>query len=106
MQQDFINKLQKMRDIYGHSMHISSGYRCPAHNAKIGGAKVSLHLSGQAADIALPSASNYAARFKLVKAALEAGFTCIELSDLHIHVDNRSTTPVLLLKHLTKTDMF
>jgi hypothetical protein len=32
-------------------IHIISGYRCPAHNATIGGAKNSLHLKNLAADI-------------------------------------------------------
>ena len=33
-------------------MSISSGYRCPKHNAKIGGAKASMHREGKAIDIA------------------------------------------------------
>ncbi len=32
-------------------VYISSGYRCPAHNKKIGGAAKSKHLLGIAADI-------------------------------------------------------
>lgn len=33
-----------------HQIHISSGHRCPAYNAKVGGAKNSQHLYGRAAD--------------------------------------------------------
>ena len=35
------------------SITINSGYRSPKHNAKIGGAKNSQHLTGKAADIAV-----------------------------------------------------
>ncbi len=33
---------------------ITSGYRCPALNAKVGGAATSQHMSGQAVDFQLP----------------------------------------------------
>lgn len=39
----------------GHPIHVNSGYRCEALNAKIGGAKASRHMSGLAADIVCPS---------------------------------------------------
>lgn len=37
----------------GRSIRINSGYRSPAHNTKIGGAKNSQHLLGKAADIVI-----------------------------------------------------
>lgn len=43
--------LQPIRDKYGKSIIVTSGYRCPALNSKVGGAKTSQHVSGQAADI-------------------------------------------------------
>jgi uncharacterized protein YcbK (DUF882 family) len=49
---DFINKIQMIREKYGKPMSISSGYRCQKHNAKIGGAKASMHMSGKSIDIA------------------------------------------------------
>lgn len=43
--------LQPIRNAYGKPIIISSGYRCPALNTKIGGSKTSQHMRGQAADI-------------------------------------------------------
>lgn len=43
--------LQVLRDSIGKSITITSGYRSPQHNKKIGGAKDSQHVKGMAADI-------------------------------------------------------
>ena len=43
--------LDPVRDKFGKPIKVNSGYRCPKHNAKVGGAKHSQHLCGQAADI-------------------------------------------------------
>ena len=43
--------LQNIRDHFGKAVTINCGYRCEAHNTKIGGAKASRHLKGDAADI-------------------------------------------------------
>lgn len=48
---DLIEILQKIRDHFGKSVHISSGYRCPKHNKNVGGATGSRHGKGMAADI-------------------------------------------------------
>jgi hypothetical protein len=39
----------------GRPIHINSGYRCKALNTRIGGAKLSRHMDGLAADILCPS---------------------------------------------------
>ena len=44
--------LQRVRDDWGKPLVVNAGYRCPAHNAAVGGAPNSAHLSGEAADIA------------------------------------------------------
>ena len=49
--QKLVEALQKIRDVVGRSVYILSAYRCATHNAKIGGAKNSMHLAGRAADI-------------------------------------------------------
>lgn len=46
--------LQVLRDELGVPIRINSGYRSPAHNRKVGGAKNSQHLRGAAADIVVP----------------------------------------------------
>ena len=43
--------LQDLRDHFGKAIKITSGYRCPAHNATVGGAPNSKHTLGTAADI-------------------------------------------------------
>lgn len=49
--------LQKIRDRFGKSVKINSGYRSPAHNAKVGGATNSYHTKGMAADIVVSGVS-------------------------------------------------
>lgn len=45
-----VDYLQKARDHFGVAMIITSAYRTENHNKKVGGAKNSYHLKGQAAD--------------------------------------------------------
>ena len=49
--------LQCIREHFGKAVTITSGYRTPAHNAKVGGSKSSQHLYGRAADIRVQGAS-------------------------------------------------
>jgi uncharacterized protein YcbK (DUF882 family) len=42
-----------VRDHFGQPVTINSGYRCPSHNAAVGGATKSQHLDGIAADISV-----------------------------------------------------
>lgn len=44
-------QLQSLRTELGRSITITSGYRSPSHNLKVGGAKDSFHVRGMAADI-------------------------------------------------------
>jgi len=43
--------LQKIRVYFGQRIKITSGNRCPAHNARAGGSQNSQHMKGTAADI-------------------------------------------------------
>lgn len=54
---DHVAKLQKLRDDLGASITINSAYRCPTHNAAVGGEKNSIHMKGQATDIVLSGMS-------------------------------------------------
>lgn len=49
--------LQQIRDHFGKPVKINSGYRSPAHNAKVGGASNSYHTKGMAADIVVSGVS-------------------------------------------------
>jgi uncharacterized protein YcbK (DUF882 family) len=46
-----INVLEELRELAGGPLHVTSGYRCPAHNKDVGGSKNSYHMKGMAADI-------------------------------------------------------
>ena len=46
-----VEYVQKIRDHFGKSITVTSGYRCPVHNKRIGGATGSRHSKGDAADI-------------------------------------------------------
>ena len=43
--------LDPLREAWGSSIIVTSGYRCPELNARVGGVKTSYHLRGMAADI-------------------------------------------------------
>lgn len=45
-----VKLLQELRDAWGR-ITITSGYRCPKHNAEVGGSEHSQHMLGRAADI-------------------------------------------------------
>lgn len=45
------NVLDPARRVFGGTVSVSSGYRCPKHNAAVGGVNGSQHLRGEAADI-------------------------------------------------------
>lgn len=46
--------MEQVRSILGKPIHIDSGYRCPALNKAVGGAKDSAHLDGYAVDFKCP----------------------------------------------------
>lgn len=49
------NVLQPLRDAVGAPIRVTSGYRSPVLNARIGGSATSQHRLGEAADIVLPA---------------------------------------------------
>jgi uncharacterized protein YcbK (DUF882 family) len=48
---ELLTNLQVLRDAAGKSIKIISGYRSPARNKEVGGATMSQHMFGNAADI-------------------------------------------------------
>lgn len=58
--------LDKIREEYGLPLYITSGYRCPDLNTKVGGKETSQHLKGRAADINLGSVEKNRAFFNWV----------------------------------------
>ena len=85
-----VEYVQKIRDHFGKSVTVTSGYRCPVHNKRIGGATGSRHSKGDAADIVV---SGVAPR-EVAKYAESIGIKGIGLyetnADGHFtHVDTR-----------------
>tara|TARA_R110002126_G_scaffold18123_1_gene69718 strand:+ start:10260 stop:10724 length:465 start_codon:yes stop_codon:yes gene_type:complete len=54
-----VHVLQPVREHYATGVKVNSGFRHPEVNAKVGGSKTSDHCRGMAADIEIPSVSNY-----------------------------------------------
>jgi len=50
--------LQPIRDHYGKSVKVNSGFRHPEVNASVGGSKTSDHCQGEAADIEIDGVAN------------------------------------------------
>ena len=80
-----LNRLQRLRDLVGKPIIITSGYRTISHNKKVGGSKNSLHLQGKAADIKV----NGIDPGQLSKQAEKVGFNGIGIYKTFIHVDTR-----------------
>lgn len=71
---EMIAALDRVRTAVGHSMHITSGYRDPAHNRAVGGATKSRHLLSDAVDINLNGLTSLQ-RHALMWHLLAEGFT-------------------------------
>lgn len=80
--------LEKLRLKFGVPIFISSGYRTPEHNAKVGGSPRSQHMAGTAADIVL---NGYSPK-EVARAAEELMPKSggIGLYNSFVHVDVRS----------------
>lgn len=81
---ELVEKLQELRDHFGKPVVINSGCRCPRYNAYVGGAKMSQHKRGTAADIVVKDVPPK----EVAQVARELGFYVIEY-DTFTHVDVR-----------------
>ena len=82
-------KLMELRKILERPVYITSGYRCPEYNQKIGGVVNSYHLIGLAADIQVKDIS----LIDLLGRAEEIDFTGIGFYERKnfLHLDVRPT---------------
>lgn len=64
--------LNKIRELYGSAITVSSGYRCSTLNTAVGGSPTSQHVEGQAADL-VPANGAAADVGKIFLAALKVG---------------------------------
>jgi len=92
MSEEFIHRLDELREKCGFPFQITSGYRSVSHSIEARKAKPGQHTEGIACDIAV---SNGSERMTVVHEALKLGFTGIGVAKGFVHVDIRGTTPVL-----------
>lgn len=81
-----VEVLERMRVACGCPLILSCAYRCPSHNAEVGGVYNSQHIYGTAADVQLPDGFSVA---QLAEIAEEAGADGIGQYDWGVHVDVR-----------------
>jgi len=80
--------LEKVRAFLGGPILVSSGYRCPALNKAVGGARNSAHLDGYAADFVCPSfGSAFAVARALARSDIVFDQLIAEGSWVHISFD-------------------
>jgi uncharacterized protein YcbK (DUF882 family) len=77
MDKKLLSMLDEMREIYGHPIKITSSYRSPEHPIEAAKKQPGEHSYGAAVDIVSDSGGK---TFRLVKAAIEVGFTRIGIS--------------------------
>jgi len=84
VRKELVVKLDQLRDIVGFPLIITSGYRCPKHNAEIGGVPDSAHTKGLAVDISISTSPK---RYRVIRAAITLGFKRIGIAKNFIHLD-------------------
>ena len=77
MDKKLLSMLDEMREIYGYPIKITSSYRSPEHPIEAAKKQLGEHSYGAAVDIVSDSGGK---TFRLVKAAIEVGFTRIGIS--------------------------
>lgn len=87
-EESLVRKVDEIRRRLGVPVIVTSGVRCAAHNAKVGGASNSQHLYHRAADL---HSSVSPAKMKEVAEAVFGDTGGIGLYDWGIHVDTRAT---------------
>lgn len=85
---DFVqNRLQLIRDHFGKPVTINSAYRTESYNKKVGGAKSSYHMKGQAFDIVVSGHTP----LEVAQFAQSIGVAGIIQYNTFVHVDSRPT---------------
>lgn len=93
MVEEFIHRLDELREACGFPFIVTSGYRDPEGHSIERRKKVpGTHAQGIAADIRV---SGGAQRRKVVEKAIELGFNGIGVAKTFVHVDIRQTAPVM-----------
>lgn len=91
---ELVGEVQKIRELYGKPIRITSGLRCIDHNRNSGGRDNSAHLSGLAADIGWDNVTD---RHRLLTIIIGMGWRRIGIakSFVHIDIDNSKAQDVI-----------
>ncbi|HDD36641.1 peptidase M15 [Thermococci archaeon] len=81
---ELVRRLDFVRAELGKPIKITSAYRCPSWNEKVGGKKNSAHLKGKAVDIHIP---NREYLYKLIRVLIRQGWVRIGIAKTFVHVD-------------------
>ena len=84
MDTDFLQLLDKGREIAGIPFKITSGYRTKEHNKKVGGVQGSSHTKGYAVDIAI---QNGGERWVILNALIQVGIRRFGIAKGFLHAD-------------------
>ena len=84
VKQELVALLDEAREIAGVSFVITSGFRTPEHNRRVGGVPGSAHTKGLAADIAAPDSR---AKHAIVSALIKAGCGRLGVGNTFVHAD-------------------
>lgn len=90
----FLSEIDELRSQYGKPLTVSSGYRCPTHNAQVSETGATgPHTTGRAVDFLIDRTNAYG----LLKIALNMGFTGIGINQKggarFLHIDNLPNAP-------------
>lgn len=94
MDPSFLEEIDELRQRFGKPMVVTSGYRCPKHNAVVSSTGANgPHTTGRAADFRVTHADAH----RLLRISLEMGFTGIGVQQKgaarFIHIDNLPNAP-------------
>ncbi|WP_250632106.1 D-Ala-D-Ala carboxypeptidase family metallohydrolase [Rhodoflexus caldus] len=87
MDRNHVAMLNRAGKAAGFYPKINSGYRTPAHNAKVGGAESSCHMEGKASDLSVRTRSDFD---RIAPALVAVGFRRFGVASTFLHVDNCS----------------
>lgn len=86
---ELLTLCNEVREFEGGPITVSSGCRCPAHNAKIGGVQISQHVKARAADLHVEY-PELTYKWLCRQYPNQYGFG---LYDTFVHVDTRTNAP-------------
>ena len=91
---DFVDKLDTLRDLCGFPLPVTSGYRCPDHNEKVSSTgRTGPHTTGRAVDLGVRGEQ----ALTVVRIALALNFTGIGINQKgaarFVHLDDLPNAP-------------